>query len=80
MIPCLFLKGRFFMAIDATNEKRFESDIEAAFLSPAGGYTKGAVEPIGDGKKSRDLRNAINAVMHALGAILYREMRQYPQA
>ena len=23
-------------------EKRFESDIEAAFLSPAGGYTKGA--------------------------------------
>ncbi len=30
------------MAIDATNEKRFESDIEAAFLSPAGGYTKGA--------------------------------------
>ena len=30
------------MAIDVTNEKRFESDIEAAFLSPAGGYTKGA--------------------------------------
>ena len=24
-----------------TTEKRFESDIEAAFLSPAGGYTKG---------------------------------------
>ena len=24
-----------------TNEKRFESDIEAAFLSPAGGYVKG---------------------------------------
>ena len=22
-------------------EKRFESDIEAAFLSPVGGYTKG---------------------------------------
>ena len=30
------------MAIDATNEKRFESDIEASFLSPAGGYVKGA--------------------------------------
>ncbi|MBQ7515223.1 MAG: type I restriction endonuclease subunit R [Schwartzia sp.] len=30
------------MGIDATNEKRFESDIEAALLSPAGGYTKGA--------------------------------------
>ncbi|MBQ8698992.1 MAG: type I restriction endonuclease subunit R, partial [Schwartzia sp.] len=30
------------MAIDVTNEKRFESDIEAALLSPAGGYTKGA--------------------------------------
>ncbi len=29
------------MSIDATNEKRFESDIEAAFLSPAGGYVKG---------------------------------------
>ena len=29
------------MAIDTTNEKRFESDIEAAFLSPAGGYVKG---------------------------------------
>lgn len=29
------------MAIDATNEKRFESDIEASFLSPSGGYTKG---------------------------------------
>ena len=28
------------MSID-TNEKRFESDIEAAFLSPAGGYVKG---------------------------------------
>lgn len=26
------------MAIDATNEKRFESDIEASFLSLAGGY------------------------------------------
>ena len=26
------------MSIDTTNEKRFESDIEAAFLSPAGGY------------------------------------------
>ena len=24
-----------------TNEKRFESDIEAAFLSPSGGYVKG---------------------------------------
>ena len=24
-----------------TNEKRFESDIEAPFLSPAGGYVKG---------------------------------------
>ena len=24
-----------------TTEKRFESDIEAAFLSPSGGYTKG---------------------------------------
>ena len=30
------------MSIDATNEKRLESDIEAALLSPAGGYTKGA--------------------------------------
>ena len=30
------------MSIDTTNEKRFESDIEAAFLSPAGGYVKGA--------------------------------------
>ena len=29
------------MSIDATNEKQFESDIEAAFLSPAGGYIKG---------------------------------------
>ena len=29
------------MSIDATNEKQFESDIEAAFLSPAGGYVKG---------------------------------------
>lgn len=29
------------MAIDATNEKRFESDIEASFISPSGGYTKG---------------------------------------
>ena len=29
------------MPIDVTNEKRFESDIEAAFLSPAGGYVKG---------------------------------------
>ena len=29
------------MSIDTTNEKRFESDIEAAFLSPAGGYVKG---------------------------------------
>ena len=29
------------MAIDATNEKRFESDIEASFLSPSGGYSKG---------------------------------------
>ena len=29
------------MSIDATNERRFEEDIEAAFLSPAGGYVKG---------------------------------------
>ena len=29
------------MSIDSTNEKRFESDIEAAFLSPSGGYVKG---------------------------------------
>ena len=29
------------MAIDTTNEKRFESDIESSFLSPAGGYVKG---------------------------------------
>ena len=29
------------MAIEMTNEKRFESDIEAAFLSPKGGYVKG---------------------------------------
>ena len=30
------------MSIDSTNEKRFEFDIEASFLSPAGGYVKGA--------------------------------------
>ncbi|MBQ7265318.1 MAG: type I restriction endonuclease subunit R [Firmicutes bacterium] len=29
------------MSIDSTNEKRFETDIEASFLSPEGGYTKG---------------------------------------
>ena len=29
------------MSVDATNEKRFESDIEASFLSPVGGYVKG---------------------------------------
>lgn len=29
------------MAINVTTEKRFEEDIEAFFLSPAGGYTKG---------------------------------------
>ena len=29
------------MSIDESNEKRFESDIEAALLSPAGGYVKG---------------------------------------
>ena len=29
------------MAIYESNEKRFESDIEASFLSPAGGYVKG---------------------------------------
>ena len=29
------------MAIDVTTEKRFEEDIEAFFLSPVGGYTKG---------------------------------------
>ena len=29
------------MSVDITNEKRFESDIETAFLSPAGGYVKG---------------------------------------
>ena len=29
------------MSIDVTNEKQFESDIEAALLSPAGGYVKG---------------------------------------
>ena len=29
------------MSIDSANEKRFESDIEASFLSPSGGYTKG---------------------------------------
>ena len=29
------------MAILDTTEKRFESDIEASFLSPAGGYVKG---------------------------------------
>ena len=29
------------MAITDTNEKRFESDIEASFLSPEGGYVKG---------------------------------------
>lgn len=30
------------MSIDSTNEKRFESDIEASFLSPSGGYIKGS--------------------------------------
>ncbi|MCD8129737.1 MAG: DEAD/DEAH box helicase family protein [Lachnospiraceae bacterium] len=30
------------MSIDVITEKRFESDIEASFLSPSGGYTKGA--------------------------------------
>ena len=30
------------MAIDVTNEKRFESDIDASFLSPAGGFAKGS--------------------------------------
>jgi len=29
------------MSIDVTTEKRFESDIEIAMLSPTGGYTKG---------------------------------------
>ena len=29
------------MPINETNEKRFESDIESALLSPAGGYIKG---------------------------------------
>ncbi len=29
------------MSIDTTNEKRFESDIEASLISPAGGYNKG---------------------------------------
>ena len=29
------------MAIDVVNEKRFEEDIEASFLSPEGGYIKG---------------------------------------
>lgn len=28
------------MSVDITTEKRFEADIEASFLSPAGGYTK----------------------------------------
>ncbi len=28
------------MSIGETTEKRFESDIEASFLSPSGGYTK----------------------------------------
>ncbi len=30
------------MAIIETNEKRFESDIESFFISPSGGYVKGA--------------------------------------
>ena len=29
------------MSVNETTEKRFESDIEASFLSPAGGYVKG---------------------------------------
>ena len=29
------------MSIDATNEMRFEEDMESFFLSPAGGYVKG---------------------------------------
>ena len=33
-----------------TTEKRFESDIEAAFLSPSGGYAKGTpVSPAENG-------------------------------
>lgn len=32
------------MPVNDTTEKRFESDIEAFFLSPAGGYTKGTDE------------------------------------
>ena len=28
------------MSVDITTEKRFEEDLEASFLSPAGGYTK----------------------------------------
>lgn len=32
------------MSVDDTKEKRFESDIEAFFISPKGGYTKGAGE------------------------------------
>lgn len=34
------MMGRTDMSIDTTTEKRFESDIEASFLSPAGGYTR----------------------------------------
>ena len=29
------------MSVTETTEKRFESDIEASFLSPASGYVKG---------------------------------------
>ena len=36
------------MPINETNEKRFESNIEASFLSPSGGYVKGcdAYDPL----------------------------------
>ena len=34
-------RRRLHMPINETNEKRFESDIESALISPAGGYIKG---------------------------------------
>ena len=100
-----------------TNEKRFESDIEAAFLSPAGGYVKGTdreklmndtklqtmaktsdpqifaerIFPKAFGTAAQDShmesqdtytlfedQAKYNAIMYALGSVIYREMRMNP--
>ena len=38
-----------------TTEKRFESDIESALLSPAGGYTKGITFEKNTRKKGKSM-------------------------